>query len=409
MFAKADSLYREALLNTDSIPAIRGLFYYQRAFDELPGNDSASLGRKVRLLTEMGDLLATQLLYHEAIVRYQSAYNYAAILQDTTNMIKSYQVIGDMYNKLQDLGEAVHYYDLAEQLTIQSKQEKPRISIALRLARAFMESGRLNLVAELLPPSPYEVDADDEDLFNYVMWHIYSFTNHENKDSANYFMQKMLESPEIYYRNYAVDQQLVSAIMNGDSKNAYGLLKQKAGLSDEISGKSHKEAIESVNSMYQALNLEHQNADLQFKNQQIKLYIALFVMVLVVVLAISSILIYRFRSERLRLEIAIRESSIYQHLLTTEKAMNTDEQAEVVALLNQIYPDFIPRLMKFGVFKEQDMKVCLLLKMGFKPSRIASLVSRSDSAIANTRARLYKKVLGKEGKAEDWDKIIHDI
>lgn len=89
--------------------------------------------------------------------------------------------------------------------------------------------------------------------------------------------------------------------------------------------------------------------------------------------------------------------------------MNTDEQAEVVALLNQIYPDFIPRLMKFGVFKEQDMKVCLLLKMGFKPSRIASLVSRSDSAIANTRARLYKKVLGKEGKAEDWDKIIHDI
>jgi hypothetical protein len=44
--------------------------------------------------------------------------------------------------------------------------------------------------------------------------------------------------------------------------------------------------------------------------------------------------------------------------------------------------------------------------MGFMPSRIAALVSRSDSAIANTRARLHKKVFGKDGKAEDWDNFI---
>jgi hypothetical protein len=36
-------------------------------------------------------------------------------------------------------------------------------------------------------------------------------------------------------------------------------------------------------------------------------------------------------------------------------------------------------------------------------------VSRTDSAIANTRARLYKKVLGKDGKAEDWDKVIMSL
>ena len=89
--------------------------------------------------------------------------------------------------------------------------------------------------------------------------------------------------------------------------------------------------------------------------------------------------------------------------------MSAEEQSEVVALLNQIYPDFMSRLLKLGVSKEQDIKVCLLLKMGFKPSRIASLVSRSDSAVANTRARLYRKVLGKEGKAEDWDKIIQSL
>ena len=89
--------------------------------------------------------------------------------------------------------------------------------------------------------------------------------------------------------------------------------------------------------------------------------------------------------------------------------MNEAEQQEVVTLLNQVYPHFISSLQQMGVEKEQDMKVCLLLKMGFKPSRIASLVSRTDSAIANTRARLYKKVFGKDGRAEDWDQVIVNL
>lgn len=440
--ARADSLYSRAHVRTDSLPAMRSLLYYQKAIDVLTNNDTASLARKTQILSEMGDLLATQMLYREAIDKYQFAYNYSATLQDTTNMIMSYQSIGDMFRKLHDLGEAVHYYDLAEQLAIQSKQEKLRISIALRLATAFMENGKLNLATELLPPFPYQVDPSDEDLYNYVMWHIYSFTNREDKDSANYFLQRMKESPDIYYRKYAVRTQLTAAIRSGDTKGAYWLEREMARLNSEISDKSRNEALESISSMYQTLKIEREYADLQLRNQQIKLYIAIAVLMLIIVIAISTILIYRFRSERMRLErnnallakynadlqanldashpktlepmtdnqtITIRESAIYQHLLTTEKAMNLNEQAEVEALLNQVYPDFMPHLLKLGVFKEQELKVCLLLKMGYKPTHIANLVSRSVSAVANTRARLYKKVLGKEGSAEEWDKIIQSL
>lgn len=439
VLARADSLYNRAHVSTDSLPAMRSLLYYQRAIDALSGNDTALLVRKVQILSEMGELLADQMLYREAIDRYQLAYNYSKTLQDTTNMITAYQSIGDMYRKQHDLGEAVHYYDLAEQLAIKSNQEKPRVSITLRLASAFMENGKLDLATELLPPSPYQVDPSDEDLYNYVMWHIYSFTNREDKDSADYFLQMMKESPDIYYRKTAVANQLTAAIWNGDTKAAYWLEREMTRLNSETSEKSRNEVIESISSMYQTLKIEREYADLQLKNQQIKLYTAIAVLMLIIVIAISTILIYRFRNERLRLErnnallakynadlqadlnasrsktlepvadcqtIAIRESAIYQHLLVTEKAMNPREQAEVEALLNQVYPDFVPRLLKFGIFKEQELKVCLLLKMGFKPSRIASLVSRSDSAVANTRARLFKKVLGKDGKAEDWDKII---
>ena len=442
VLARADSLYNRAHVSTDSLPVMRSLLYYQRAIDALAGNDTASLGRKVQILSEMGDLLANQMLYREAIDRYQLAYNYSVELNDTTNMIMAYQSIGDMYRKLRNLGEAVHYYDLAEQLAIQSKQEKPRISIALRLASAFMENGKLDLATELLPPSPYQVAPSDEDLYNYVMWHIYSFTNREDKDSANYFLQKMKESPDIYYRKYAVDTQLTSAIRSGNTNDAYWLVGQKERLNSEMFEKTRSEVVESVNSIAETLNTEREIADLQLRNQQIRLYTVIAVLLLIIVMGVTSVLIYRFWTEQKRLErnnallakykadlqadldasrsktlepvadsqtIAIRESAIYQHLLVTEKAMSPSEQAEVEALLNRIFPDFMSRLLKFGIFKEQELKVCLLLKMGFKPSRIANLVSRSDSAVANTRARLYKKVLGKDGKAEDWDKIIQSL
>ena len=100
--AKADSLYNYAHVSMDSLPAMRSLLYYQKAIDALAGDDTASVGRKVQILSKMGDLLATQMLYREAIGRYQLAYNYSVSLQDTTNMVMAYQCIGDMYRKLRD-------------------------------------------------------------------------------------------------------------------------------------------------------------------------------------------------------------------------------------------------------------------------------------------------------------------
>ena len=79
------------------------------------------------------------------------------------------------------------------------------------------------------------------------------------------------------------------------------------------------------------------------------------------------------------------------------------------ALLNQIYPDFLSRLHTLGILKDQEVKVCMAMKMGFKPAEIARLVAREKNTITNARTRMYKKVTGKNGKAEDWDEIISKL
>ena len=411
--ALSDSLYKSGNVSAKEESMMQSLLYYQRANDILPDKDTASLSRKVRIYTEMGSLFAKQLLYQEAIDRYQLAYECAEKLQDTLNMIKSYQGVGDMYRKLHDVGESVHYYDLAEQLAEQAGLEKVRVSTALRIASSFLDNGRLNLITELLPKPPYEVEPEDEDIYNNVMWHIYSFTDREDKDSADYFMHKLMESPDTYYKNYVINWQIGVMLRNSNGGTGYQLYRQKERLESEMSKEQSAEATSAVSTMYQALNMERQNAELQARNQLIKYYAIIVILLLVLVVTISVILIYRIINKRILFEhtttMTIRDSDIYQRLLATEKAMSDADQEEVMTLLNQLFPDFIPSLKKLGVEKEQDMKICLLLKMGFKPSRIASLVSRTDSAIANTRARLYKKVFGTDGKAEDWDKVIMEL
>ena len=411
--ALADSLYQVANDSVGEEPVMQSLLYYQRAIDAMSGNDTVFLARKTKIYTSMGELFAKQMLYQEAIDRYQLAYECAERLKDTCHMITAYKGIGDMYRKQINLGESVHYYDLAEQLAIQANQEKPRISLALRLATAFMENGRMNLALELLPNPPYQVEPEDEDIYNYVMWHIYSFTNREDKDSAEFYMQKLLESQDSYYQNYIMDWQIGQALANAGERAVYQLYKKSKRLQSAMSKEQIAETTSAVSTMYQALKMERQNAELHARNQQIKYYAIIAVLLLVLVVATTVIFIYRTINKRIQLEhtttMTIRDSEIYQQLLTTEKAMNEVEQQEVIVLLNQLYPTFISSLQKMGVEKEHDLKVCLLLKMGFKPSRIASLVSRTDSAIANTRARLYKKVFGFDGKAEDWDKLIMSL
>lgn len=408
----ADSLYKVGQDSSNTEPAMQMLLNYQRAIDAMQGEDSVSLVRKTKIYTAMGGLFAKQLLYQEAIGRYLLACECAMSLQDTTSMINAYQSLGDMFRNLHDLGEAVHYYDLAEQLANQAGLEQVRVSTAFRIAASFIQDARVNLAMELLPKPPYHIDLADEDLYHYVMWNI-SMYEKQYDDSANYHLQKLMESPSNYYRNFAIDQKIWLSLNGLDAQAGNQLYRQKMKLEQEMSKESEAEATAAVSAMYQALNMERQNAELIAHNQQIKYYAIISVLLLVLALASSVIIIYRIVNKRIQLEhtstMAIRDSDIYQQLLSTEKAMNEAEQQEVVALLNQVYPRFISSLQQMGVEKEQDMKVCLLLKMGFKPSRIASLVSRTDSAIANTRARLYKKVFGKDGKAEDWDQVIVNL
>jgi hypothetical protein len=91
-----------------------------------------------------------------------------------------------------------------------------------------------------------------------------------------------------------------------------------------------------------------------------------------------------------------------------EHPIDTDWQALADAI-NQVYPQFTPRLLSLCRMTTHEYHVCLLLKAGFEPIRIATLTLRSKAAVSTVRSRLYEKAFGKKGSAKDWDEVIRTL
>ena len=67
--------------------------------------------------------------------------------------------------------------------------------------------------------------------------------------------------------------------------------------------------------------------------------------------------------------------------------------------VHRLYPDFIKDLRKqVADLNDTELRVAMLLKMGFTPSEIATLTGLSPSTVTKSRRRLYEKAFGKEPK-----------
>ena len=158
---------------------------------------------------------------------------------------------------------------------------------------------------------------------------------------------------------------------------------------------------------------------------------------LVIIILILSIRVYRqrqtilkFRIDKLRQwraesmaqkqkdkaqkENDIRQSEIYLSLHhhiedMTHSNLDKEEWDKLEETVLQFYPLFRTRLQQLAQVSAHDYRVCLLLKIGMKPSEIATLTLRSNEAISSSRRRLYYKATGQKGSPNEWDRIIESL
>lgn len=92
------------------------------------------------------------------------------------------------------------------------------------------------------------------------------------------------------------------------------------------------------------------------------------------------------------------------------EAYITSEEWEMLKeLISPAFPTFFTRLYSLHTPNENELHVCILLKIEFRPADIARLLQLKPESISSIRKRLYLKVTGNTGTPELWDKIIHSL
>ena len=95
---------------------------------------------------------------------------------------------------------------------------------------------------------------------------------------------------------------------------------------------------------------------------------------------------------------------------TYQKHLSSSDWMQIQNLFAQFLPSFEIRLRFVrSNISETEWHICMLIKLGFTPSGMSILMSKSPAAISSIRSRLYQKVFLKKGSSSDWDDFIHSI
>ena len=82
---------------------------------------------------------------------------------------------------------------------------------------------------------------------------------------------------------------------------------------------------------------------------------------------------------------------------------------ELNELMHEKFPVFYERLNRNKVLRVDEYNMCILIRLGFRPSDIGKLMGISISNVSEKRSRMLKKITGKDGSTYDFDKFLFSI
>ena len=113
--------------------------------------------------------------------------------------------------------------------------------------------------------------------------------------------------------------------------------------------------------------------------------------------------------QELRINI-LKQSEIYLFFHRTENSITTENWTALHSAIDTAYPKFTERLpVLYPQISDLECQICWLTKISVPPTRIATHINRSRSAVSNIRARLYKKIHGIAGTSELFCKFIAEF
>ena len=408
----------------------KALSYYYKAEELLDEQKDPEMQN--RLYSKMAYLFLRHNMPDQARTYATRSQNYCWHNKDTLGMIQALRYISETYkqvpgNELANLEEA---YKLAKQ----SQQYELQKELIIDIASCYCDNERYRMALNYLRPLKNKLPQNDRHRVDALLAKAYYHIG--NGDSASIFAQRALEDGNSVSKRDAHEVLAHIAIQQGHRDAANEHFSKYKELNDALNRIQSNETIAQMDAFYHNQKQAEENARLRFDNSHKQNVIVIVIACLLVLIILFGTYFQRHRrkqelmalrilqleefklayektdeNERSQTEQSIQQTAIYQRLVTMEESdhPNDEEWQALTDAINQAYPQFTPRLLSLCKLTSHEYHVCLLLKAGFEPIRIANLTLRSKAAVSTVRSRLYEKAFGKKGSAKDWDEVIRTL
>ena len=110
-------------------------------------------------------------------------------------------------------------------------------------------------------------------------------------------------------------------------------------------------------------------------------------------------------------EKALKESDIYKkfHLANEDSKIKAEDWDTLSEEIDKTYNRFTARLYVLYPFSEREIRICLLIKINLKPSKIAPLIPCAKQTLTSIRKRMYERTHNQHGNPESWDEFIRNF
>lgn len=306
----------------------------------------------------------------------------------------------------------------------------------------------------------------------YYVKAIYSVSTNR-LDSAAYWLGKIrqIDNPSLNIREAAayVAWQIYDKMGAKDSALKYANISSER--SDSLTKELMKNTCSVVQAQYERTSLGRQVADKALEAERMKTTVLALLLVLLTVLSVFTYIIRKRRADirnrelrhRQDIDTLTRTQTELQQLLTLteeerdtlvkekreaierlqsmetlrrhideatveERLANSDiarrfrqvagnplsqpsaEEWQVLrSMINSEVPGFYSTLNNGHVLRPDEYDLCILLRLHFKPLEISNLTGISQKSVSAIRRRLLQKVLGHDGKPQEFDDFIMRI
>lgn len=397
---------------------------YHKVLDNL--KDSTDLYLQGSTCSQIGNLMSELNDFSQAEKFYRKAFYCDSLLGNSRAMVFDFRdlAIADM----EQLGTIRSLDNFKQALSLATKIDDKNLvnDIRLQIANVYLyNTDNLDSVWVYLEPSLREKNPVTRATCCLVASEY--FWACLKDDSVKFYLNDVLRHGDLLQRQEAF-KSLSRVYANEDSVLiAHRYLEEYLMLDDSVALQKEKEQSQNGLALFNYICQKEEIDKLQTSNlHRLFFILLLFVLLLAVVFVlvfycqmsvvrklkvknkmVSLRLIMLSQKERKNAYLkTICDKLNLQQIVEAKKCMPSDVWKMIEHEVGRCNPNFRDNLYSCYQLSEFEYQICLLIKLGMGTSQIAILTAHAKTSISMAKQRLYFKITGEKGKAEDLNRIL---